>query len=46
MVNRLADAASPYLLQPADNPADWWERSPEAFEEARRRHVPVLLAVG
>lgn len=46
MVNRLADAMSPYLLQHADNPVDWWPWSPEAFEEARRRNVPVLLSVG
>ncbi|HEY0888594.1 MAG TPA: thioredoxin domain-containing protein [Nocardioides sp.] len=46
MPNRLADATSPYLLQHADNPVDWWEWEPEAFEEARRRHVPVLLSVG
>nr|WP_037828524.1 thioredoxin domain-containing protein [Streptomyces sp. NRRL S-325] len=46
MVNRLADASSPYLLQHADNPVDWWPWSPEAFEEARRRNVPVLLSVG
>ena len=46
MVNRLASATSPYLLQHADNPVDWWEWEPAAFEEARRRHVPVLLSVG
>ncbi|QBR93621.1 thioredoxin domain-containing protein [Nocardioides euryhalodurans] len=46
MPNRLADATSPYLLQHADNPVDWWEWQPEAFEEARRRDVPVLLSVG
>ena len=46
MANRLARATSPYLLQHADNPVDWWEWGPEAFEEARRRGVPVLLSVG
>ena len=45
-VNRLADATSPYLLQHADNPVDWWEWGPDAFAEARRRNVPVLLSVG
>jgi|SoiMethySBSTD1v2_1073268.scaffolds.fasta_scaffold21252_3 uncharacterized protein len=45
-MNRLADATSPYLLQHADNPVDWWPWSDEAFEEARRRDVPVLLSVG
>ncbi|MFJ1752105.1 thioredoxin domain-containing protein [Kitasatospora sp. NPDC088134] len=46
MPNRLADATSPYLQQHADNPVDWWEWGPEAFEEAARRGVPVLLSVG
>ncbi|MDK0521789.1 thioredoxin domain-containing protein [Streptomyces sp. ML-6] len=46
MANRLAQSTSPYLLQHADNPVDWWEWSPEAFEEARRRNVPVFLSVG
>ena len=36
MANRLSDATSPYLLQHADNPVDWWEWEPAAFEEARR----------
>jgi uncharacterized protein YyaL (SSP411 family) len=45
-VNRLAAATSPYLLQHKDNPVDWWEWSPEAFAEAKRRNVPVLLSVG
>jgi len=43
MGNRLADATSPYLLQHADNPVDWWPWGSEAFEEARRRDVPVRL---
>ena len=46
MSNRLVSATSPYLLQHADNPVDWWEWGPEAFAEARRRDVPVLLSVG
>ncbi|MGA5839000.1 thioredoxin domain-containing protein [Streptomyces pseudogriseolus] len=46
MANRLAQATSPYLLQHADNPVDWWTWSEEAFAEARRRDVPVLLSVG
>lgn len=45
-MNRLAGVTSPYLLQHADNPVDWWPWTPEAFEEARRRNVPVLLSVG
>ncbi|MFF9351375.1 thioredoxin domain-containing protein [Streptomyces sp. NPDC014734] len=45
-MNRLADSQSPYLLQHADNPVDWWPWEPAAFEEARRRDVPVFLSVG
>lgn len=46
MANRLAHATSPYLLQHADNPVDWWEWGSDAFAEARQRNVPVLLSVG
>ena len=46
MANRLKDATSPYLLQHAENPVDWWQWSDEAFAEAKRRDVPVLLSVG
>jgi Protein of unknown function, DUF255 len=44
--NRLADSSSPYLLQHKDNPVDWWPWSDEAFDEARKRGLPVLLSVG
>jgi uncharacterized protein YyaL (SSP411 family) len=46
MSNRLSLATSPYLLQHADNPIDWWEWSDEAFAEAQRRDVPIMLSVG
>ena len=46
MANRLQDATSPYLLQHADNPVDWWPWGDEAFAEAGRRDVPILLSVG
>ncbi|MGZ4632943.1 MAG: thioredoxin domain-containing protein [Actinomycetes bacterium] len=46
MANRLSVATSPYLLQHAQNPVDWWEWGDEAFAEARRRDVPVLISVG
>ncbi|RCV54401.1 thioredoxin domain-containing protein [Marinitenerispora sediminis] len=46
MPNGLADATSPYLLQHADNPVDWRPWGDDAFAEARRRDVPVLLSVG
>ncbi|MET8247696.1 thioredoxin domain-containing protein [Streptomyces sp. NPDC005202] len=45
-MNRLAHETSPYLLQHADNPVDWWPWSAEAFEEARKSDRPVLLSVG
>jgi len=46
VANRLAGESSPYLLQHQDNPVDWWPWGEEAFAEARRRDVPVLLSVG
>ncbi|MEU5366772.1 thioredoxin domain-containing protein [Streptomyces sp. NPDC005925] len=45
-MNRLADSQSPYLLQHASNPVDWWPWGEEAFAEAKRRDMPVLLSVG
>jgi uncharacterized protein len=45
-MNRLKDATSPYLLQHAGNPVDWHPWGEEAFEEARRRDVPLLISVG
>jgi uncharacterized protein YyaL (SSP411 family) len=45
-VNRLADETSPYLLQHADNPVDWYPWGDEAFERARADDKPVLLSVG
>ncbi len=46
MANRLATATSPYLRQHADNPVDWWPWCAEAFQQAQKRDVPVLLSVG
>src|SRR6476619_6886922 len=46
LTNRLANATSPYLLQHKDNPVDWWPWGDEAFAEAGRRDVPILLSVG
>ncbi|WP_375430362.1 thioredoxin domain-containing protein [uncultured Friedmanniella sp.] len=45
-MNRLRWSRSPYLLQHQDNPVDWYEWGPEAFDRARERDVPVLLSVG
>ena len=46
MANRLADETSPYLRQHADNPVDWHPWDDQAWAEARRRDVPVLVSVG
>ncbi|QAV71257.1 thioredoxin domain-containing protein [Salinibacterium sp. UTAS2018] len=46
MPNRLESAASPYLRSHATNPVHWWEWSAEAFAEAQRRDVPVLVSIG
>ena len=44
--NRLATESSPYLLQHADNPVDWYPWGEEAFARARAADLPVLLSVG
>jgi len=44
--NRLKFQKSPYLLQHADNPVDWYPWSEEAFEKARRENKPVFLSIG
>ena len=46
MSNRLAKETSPYLLQHADNPVDWYPWCDEAFELATRTGKPVLLSIG
>ena len=44
--NRLADETSPYLLQHAWNPVDWYPWGPEALARARAEDKPILLSVG
>ena len=44
--NRLIGATSPYLLQHAHNPVDWYPWGEEAFERAKRENKPVLLSIG
>ncbi len=44
--NRLAGATSPYLLQHAHNPVDWWQWGSEALAKAREENKPILLSVG
>jgi uncharacterized protein len=46
MPNRLASETSPYLLQHADNPVDWYPWGLEALERARAEEKPILLSVG
>ncbi len=46
MPNRLATETSPYLLQHAANPVDWYPWGAEALEKARREDKPILLSVG
>ncbi len=46
MPNRLQNSTSPYLQAHADNPVDWFPWGDEAFDEARRRDVPIFLSVG
>ncbi|MBX6332155.1 MAG: thioredoxin domain-containing protein [Gemmatimonadaceae bacterium] len=45
-MNRLAHETSPYLLQHAENPVDWYPWGAEAFDRARREDTPVLLSIG
>ncbi len=44
--NRLANEKSPYLLQHAHNPVDWYPWGEEAFEKARRENKPIFLSIG
>ncbi|MEK6283498.1 MAG: thioredoxin domain-containing protein [Acidobacteriota bacterium] len=44
--NRLINETSPYLLQHAHNPVDWFPWGEEAFEVARREQKPILLSIG
>jgi len=46
MTNRLADATSPYLLQHADNPVDWYRWGEEAIGKAKREDKPIFLSIG
>ena len=46
MSNRLAGETSPYLLQHADNPVDWYPWGPEALARARGEDRPIFLSIG
>src|SRR6476620_12370869 len=45
-MNRLAGSQSPYLLQHAANPVDWWPWGEAAFAEARQSDRPIFLSIG
>ena len=45
-MNRLAQETSPYLLQHADNPVDWYPWGEEALSRARDEDRPILLSIG
>lgn len=45
-MNRLAQETSPYLLQHAHNPVDWYAWRPEAFERAKAEQKPILVSIG
>src|SRR3569623_585101 len=45
-MNRLAAEPSPYLLQHAGNPVDWYAWGPEAFEAAKAADKPIFLSIG
>ena len=44
--NHLAPEKSPYLLQHADNPVDWFPWGPEAFQKAKKENKPIFLSIG
>ena len=46
LMNRLARERSPYLLQHADNPVDWFAWGDEAFAKARAEEKPIFLSIG
>ena len=46
MTNRLAQATSPYLLQHAHNPVDWYPWGPEALQRAKQEDKPIFLSIG
>jgi uncharacterized protein YyaL (SSP411 family) len=46
MTNRLVDENSPYLLQHANNPVDWYPWGPDALEKARSEDKPIFLSIG
>jgi uncharacterized protein YyaL (SSP411 family) len=46
MANRLANSTSPYLLQHAHNPVDWYEWGPDALSKATQENKPILVSIG
>ncbi len=46
MPNRLINSTSPYLLQHAHNPVDWYEWGPDALAKATGENKPILVSIG
>lgn len=46
MSNRLSGESSPYLLQHAENPVDWYPWGPEALQRAKEEDLPIFLSIG
>ncbi|MCI0868054.1 MAG: DUF255 domain-containing protein, partial [Chloroflexi bacterium] len=46
MPNRLSNETSPYLLQHANNPVDWYPWGQEALDRAKNEDMPILLSIG
>ena len=46
MTNRLANQTSPYLLQHANNPVDWYPWGSEALEKSKAEQKPIFLSIG
>ena len=46
MSNHLKNATSPYLLQHAENPVDWYPWCKQAFEKAKSEDKPIFLSIG
>ena len=46
MTNKLANETSPYLLQHANNPVNWFAWNEETLRRARRKNKPILLSIG
>ena len=46
MANRLIETSSPYLLQHAHNPVDWYPWGEEALDKAKAENKPIIVSIG